>query len=450
MKIKTQARLLVASIVLVPLLITLTNVVHGFFNIGSVTTLPIFEEIPALSEKNISSDEWNSISRFVARTSNFGEVTVFTEDYYSLYSTNPEFISGVYSDRESVLSLLEGGTEASTYIFTTRNLGESRIFTLTKAISPLTRLKTPFFFIPFIVIFVFSTLLTILSIVLAIFITRTITHSVQVLEDSTRRISEGELDLTIVAKGSNEIISLTKSLNKMRDALKDDERRRSRFIMGVTHDLKTPLALIKGYAEAIEDGVAEDSVSRTEAIGIITAKAEQLEEMIDDLVSYVRMETGEWKTQLQHINLPVFLHNLAKILKNDVELLQHTLLYEIDLPKDISIPLDEKLVLRAFENIIHNAIRYTPAESVVRLVAAFIENKVEITISDNGHGIDKDDIPHIFEMFYRGSFSRREQGMGLGLAVVKWVMDYHGWTISVSSEKDKGTCFYISIPYQQV
>jgi signal transduction histidine kinase len=221
--------------------------------------------------------------------------------------------------------------------------------------------------------------------------------------------------------------------------------------MGITHDLKTPLALIKGYAEAIGDGVTEDSVSRTTAVGIITSKADQLEAMINDLINYVRMETGEWRSRLEHINLPDFLQNLAKDFNNDVEVLHHTLTYDINLPENISVPMDERLVIRAFENLTHNAVRYTPHGSVIRLSAVRLENSagsaiVELTVSDNGPGIDKEDLPHVFEMFYRGSSSRREQGMGLGLAVVKWVVDYHGWSVSASQGKEKGACFTITIP----
>jgi signal transduction histidine kinase len=163
------------------------------------------------------------------------------------------------------------------------------------------------------------------------------------------------------------------------------------------------------------------------------------------------METGEWRTQLEDINLTVFLQNMVKTLNTDVELLHHALIHEINLPKKILVPLDERLALRAFENLIHNAVRYTPNGAVIRLHAVRLENSagsagVELTISDNGPGIDKDDLPYIFEMFYRGSSSRHEQGMGLGLAVVKWVADYHCWSISVSSQKGKGTCFTIGIP----
>jgi len=130
----------------------------------------------------------------------------------------------------------------------------------------------------------------------------------------------------------------------------------------------------------------------------------------------------------------------------DVEVLHHELIPDIVIPENIIISMDEKLVYRAIENLIHNAVRYTPAGSVIRFTVIPEEKGIEIVISDNGMGIEKEDLPHVFEMFYRGSSSRREQGLGLGLAVVKWVIDYHGWSISVFSEKGKGTSFTINIP----
>jgi signal transduction histidine kinase len=281
---------------------------------------------------------------------------------------------------------------------------------------------------------------------MSIITTQNITRSVKVLENATRRIADGELDLSVDIKGSNEIISLTNSLNKMRDALKEDERRRSRFIMGITHDLKTPLALIKGYAEAIEDGMTDDPVSRAEATGIISTKADQLELMINDLINYVRMETGEWRMQWNNVNISHFLQNAVKTLSMDVELLHHELVCDIALPEDILVSMDERLIYRVLENLIHNAVRYSSEGSVIRIAAVSAEKCIEVIVSDSGLGIDNEDLPHVFEMFYRGSSSRREQGMGLGLAVVKWVLDYHGWSIAVLSEKDKGTVFTITIP----
>ena len=110
--------------------------------------------------------------------------------------------------------------------------------------------------------------------------------------------------------------------------------------------------------------------------------------------------------------------------------------------------MNERLVLRALENLVNNAIRYTPNGSVISLDASSAGSRdgaaVQIMVSDNGPGIDEADLPHIFEMFYRGTSSRREQGMGMGLAVAKWVADSHGWSISARS--GRGACFCITVP----
>jgi signal transduction histidine kinase len=382
----------------------------------------------------------------VARSRRIGEVAVFRDDFLVLYSTIPEFIPGLIVTRDNILPLFDEEIEPFTYILTSRNMVENRIYVLTNATYPQARSRVPPFFVPFFYILILFLLLTIFAIGMSITITRTITRSVQVLENATRRISEGELDFNVDVKGSNEITSLTKSLNKMRHTLKEEELRRSRFIMGITHDLKTPLALIKGYAEALEDGITEDPASRSGAVKIIASKADQLEGMINDLIDFVRMETGEWRTQLNQINLTAFLKELAKSYSTDVALLHHTLVYEIALPDLLSVSMDERLALRALENLINNAIRHTPAGSIIRLDAVQTRNAVELSVSDNGPGIDKEDLPNVFEMFYRGSLSRREQGMGMGLAVVKWVTNYHGWSISVSAAKGEGTNFTITIP----
>jgi signal transduction histidine kinase len=281
---------------------------------------------------------------------------------------------------------------------------------------------------------------------MSLLIARSVTKSIMVLENATKRIASGELDLEIAVKGSNEITSLTDSLNKMRNALKEEERRRYRFIMGVTHDLKTPLALIKAYNEAIEDGITADPATGTAATKIIDAKVDQLEGMINNLIEFVRMDTGEWRGLLKSTNISAFLRQSAKVFSIDAELLHHEFKFHSTLNSDIVVPMDERLAQRMLENIVNNAIRYTPDGSIISLEAAVADNAVRLRVSDNGPGIDSADLPHIFEMFYRGSSSRREQGLGLGLAVAKWVADCHGWPISASSKKGQGVYFTIVIP----
>ena len=443
MKIQTQAGLLVAGIIAVPILIILTVAIYRLFLSDDVVhNVPAYNEISAMLEEHINPRDWDSLARGIARSSNIGDVVIFRDDFLVLYSEIPEFSQGVLTSWEKILPLLEN----QRFIFNSIGLQENQGYILINLRGHSFKEGLVRFFTPALIGMFFLGILIIFAICMSIIITRTITHSVKVLENATLRIAEGELDFKVEAKGNNEIISLTNSLNKMRDTLKEDELRRSRLIMGITHDLKTPLALIKGYAEAIEDGITENPFSRSGSAEIIIEKADQLEGMINDLINYVHLETGEWRSRLDDVNLTFFLQNLAKNFYNDVELLQHTLIHDINLPDNVSVPLDERLVLRAFENLIHNAVRYSPHGSIIHLAAVKHGNTVEIKISDNGPGLDNNDISHIFEIFYRGSSSRREQGIGLGLTVVKWVVDYHGWSIQVSSEKGKGTCFVITIP----
>jgi signal transduction histidine kinase len=466
MKIQTQSWFLVSGIVLVPLLMILSYAVFQQLFVRSDTyVLPEYEEISSLLNKKTSARDWESVRYVTRRFQNLGKTAVFRDDYYVLYSTLPEFTTGLPSAREEVRAFLDTFNQMEDYTFVTLNMKETRVFILNRAIRPPNIFRSvlplpavsvpdqlyfsghpPPFFIPSILIITFIALLIVFAICMSIIITRSITGSVKVLEDTTRRIAEGELDLNVVVKGSNEIISLTNSLNKMRKALMEKELRRSRLIMGISHDLKTPLALIKGYAEAIEDGVVEDTVSRSDAAKIIIEKAGQLEDMIQELVKFVRMGSGEWRGQLHKINITGFLKKFTAAIKKDIEVFNHEFISEISLPENLPVLMDEKLTQRALQNIINNAVRYTPKGSVISLAAVLAGNAVELTINDNGPGIDKEDLPHIFEMFYRGTSSRREQGMGLGLSMVKWVVEYHNWSIFASSEKDHGACFTITIP----
>ncbi|MCL2215181.1 MAG: HAMP domain-containing histidine kinase [Treponema sp.] len=442
MKIQTQTRILIFSIVAVPLFVILTQVVYRqFISEDVIFGLPAYDDVSAMLEEHISPEYWDSISRNIVRFRQFGDVVILRNDFFVIYSEIPYFSPNVYITWENIAPFMED----QRFIFS--SIGKEKKYGYILVEIKSQAIKDSFFpfFVHALIGIIVIGILIIVAICMSIVIARTINNSIKVLENTTRRIAEGELDLKVDVKGSNEIISLTKSLNKMRDALKEDELRRSRFIMGVTHDLKTPLALIKGYAEAIEDGVIEAPESRANAAEIIIEKTDQLEDMINDLISYVRLETGELRTQLDNVNLTAFLQKLANTLSNDVELLHHTFISEINLPHKTSVPMDEKLIIRAFENLVHNAVRYTPDGSVIRLTAVPLKYGAEITVSDNGPGLDKGDLPHIFEMFYRGSSSRREQGLGLGLAVVKWVMDYHGWLITVSSEQG-GTKFTITVP----
>ena len=447
MKIQTQFRLMIAGIIAIPVICIGSISIYSHFVWGQEQAkITAYGDTSAILEQ-IDVEDRKEISRFIAGIQAVGTLAFFDKKFLVLYSTMPEFTTNTVAARETVFALITGEDRQYSYSFESPDWVNFEGYVLIRRNSGRERsFPRPFLF-PMIMLPGLFLLLIAFPISISLRIARSIIKSVMVLEDATRRVAGGELDVAVTIKGSNEITSLTRSLNKMRNALREEELRRYRFIMGVTHDLKTPLALIKAYAEGIEDGITEDPATHTGALEIINAKVDQLEGMINDLLEFVRMDSGEWRGQLTPVDLGAFLRASAKAFSLDAELFHHEFRSNIALPGSIYVPLDERLVSRALENLVNNAIRYTPDGSWVSLSAALTGDAVVITVRDNGPGIDPADLPHIFEMFYRGTGSRREQGMGLGLAVVKWVADCHGWKIS--AEPDGGARFTIGIPYSE-
>jgi signal transduction histidine kinase len=275
---------------------------------------------------------------------------------------------------------------------------------------------------------------------------RSITRSVLALEDATRRVAAGELDVPIAVEGSNEIASLARSLNLLREEIREDNARRARFIMGISHDLKTPLSLVKGYAEALEEDLEGASAESRSHLGIIQSKADQLEGMIDDLIDFERVDTGEWSRGLSAVDLGRFLSDFARRAVADAELLGREMRWDVEIPSPASVRMDERLVTRVLENLVNNAIRYTHEGGKIELAAATEAGAYAVTVSDDGPGISSEDLPRIFEPFYRGSSSRLEEGMGLGLSIVKTVVESHGWAIEAGTRDEGGAAFTIRVP----
>ena len=294
----------------------------------------------------------------------------------------------------------------------------------------------------------FAALLVILlfSVTMSLLIVRSITRSVAMLEKAARRIANGELDLAVDVKNSNEITSLSNSLNKMRNAFKEEERRRFFFIMGITHDLKTPLSLIRVNAEAVEDGTITDAEEQKRSMNIIMDKVDELEGMINNLLDFVRLGSDKSGHKPEITNLRNFLSSYVERVALNGSLLRRKVVSDIDIPDKLAVEMDSHLIQRALDNITSNSFRYTPEGSCLSIAAQLAGNAVKLTFSDNGEGIKEKDLPYIFDPFYRGSPSREDQGLGFGLTVTKSIVESHGWKLGVSSSPGRGASFVITIP----
>jgi len=283
------------------------------------------------------------------------------------------------------------------------------------------------------------------SVVMAFLIMKSINRSIRKLESATRRVAEGDLDFALKAQGNDEFSSLTRSFEAMRTALKENKGQRARFLMGISHDLKTPLTSIEGYLEAIIDGYADNPEQLEKYISIIRQKSGLLEERIIQLIDLAKMETGEWTHKKEEFALGQFLDTMAAGYGEDASVLKRSFRSNIALPKDFTVIGDKKMLTRAFENLIYNAIQYTREGDTIALEARVMDGGAVISFIDTGIGIPKTELSKIFEPFYRGTPSRREQGTGLGLSVAKSILNSHGWSIDVVSDPGKGSTFHIRV-----
>jgi signal transduction histidine kinase len=298
---------------------------------------------------------------------------------------------------------------------------------------------------------VFILVFELICITMVVNLSNTISRSITVLEKNTTRIANGELNLKIEQlhnHESNEITSLTESLDKMRRSLKEEEERRTRFIMGISHDLRTPVAVIKGYTEALSDKVLDDPTEIHTALEIINTKTNQLETMIESLISFVKLNNREWRDKLVPQPIEPVLTEFVKGAIMTGEVFKRNVTSSIEISPSRTVPLDKMLFQRALENIFSNALRYTKDNDSIAITATETAKDIIVKISDTGCGIAEKDREHIFDLFYRGTNSRREEGMGIGLAVVKNIIDTHGWTISIDTKTNEGSSFIIKIPIE--
>ena len=291
-----------------------------------------------------------------------------------------------------------------------------------------------------------------ICIILIILISKNIFNSIEKLEKQTQAIANGNLDVKIdisEEQQNNEITTITSSLEKMRISLLEAQNRKYKFIMGLSHDLRTPVSIIKGYTEAIHDGIITDKDEINNSLELINTKTTQLEEMIETLLSYIKLNNIELRNKFIPQSITEFISSFAKSAEITGNIFKRTVSLNIDLPYDVKIPFDAQLVNRAFENIFSNAIRYTKENDSI-FISSYINSRSKVivfSIKDTGAGIRKEDLNNIFELFYRGTSSRREEGLGIGLSVVKNIIETHGWKITVHSKLNEGSDFVITIPF---
>jgi two-component system phosphate regulon sensor histidine kinase PhoR len=233
--------------------------------------------------------------------------------------------------------------------------------------------------------------------------------------------------------------------------LKKLEKMRVEFVANVSHELKTPLASIKGFVETLKDGAVDEPETAKRFLGIIEKHANRLDNLINDLLSLSKIESRETPLELKKIRLLPLLKKITANLEERIREKNHSLDLRVE-QEELELVADEPLLDQAVTNLLDNAIKYTPNGGRLSISAGVNGGRVELSVGDTGIGIPEQDLPRIFERFYRVDKARSREmgGTGLGLAIVKHIMLAHGGEARVESQLGSGSTFTLSFPIRRV
>lgn len=229
--------------------------------------------------------------------------------------------------------------------------------------------------------------------------------------------------------------------------LKKLERLRSEFVANVSHELKTPLTLIKGFAETLGDGAINDAEKAKKFLGIIQKHAQHLENLVDDLLSLSAIESKEVIFNFEKTEIEPLLQTTVSLYKEQIRQRQQLIFINVA-PNLPVIFVDQFRLGQVFANLLNNAIKFTPTGGTIRINAYKDGEFVRIEFKDSGIGIEPQHIERIFERFYRVDKGRSRElgGTGLGLAIVKHIVQSHNGKVTVESELEKGSTFSVFLP----
>jgi len=269
-----------------------------------------------------------------------------------------------------------------------------------------------------------------------------ILRPLRALSRATDRIAEGDMPDHVTLRTHDELSRLGDSFNHMLESLKRSETVRQTMTADIAHELRTPVTIIQGTLEAILDGIYDAS---EESIAPIYEETLHLGRLIDDLRDLALAEAGELGLEKEFVDIAELIQQVSETVFLSHE---HAPNLHLDMPQPLpKIPLDRKRFRQVIANLLSNAIRHTPADGDVTVRAHNINGRIEMSVSDTGPGIGEEDLPHLFERFYRGDPARgRSAGSGLGLAIVKQWVEAHNGTIEVENRNSGGARFIIRLP----
>ncbi len=304
-------------------------------------------------------------------------------------------------------------------------------------------------------IYAFILVLCLTSILLTHWIQRGIFTPINQLNTAMQNIAEGNLEYMLPTEEKGEIGELYRNYEDMRLRLKEStdekfehEQKNKELVSNISHDLKTPITSIKGYVEGIMDGVADTPEKMNKYIKTIYDKANDMDRLINELTTYSGIDNNRIPYTFRRINVADYFGDCIEEVGLDLESKNIQLNYEALIEPSTQIIADPEQLKRVINNIISNSVKYINKDKGVIDIRILDElDAIRVEIEDNGMGIAAKDLPNIFERFYRTDASRNSSkgGSGIGLSIVKKIIEDHGGYIWATSKEDEGTCMHFVI-----
>ena len=280
------------------------------------------------------------------------------------------------------------------------------------------------------------------GLLLSVFLFRRVVDPVREMEAMAASIAAGDYGARVSARSDDELGALADSLNRMAESLATLERLRKDLVANVAHELRTPLTNLRGYLEAIREGVAPAS---TETIGSLHEDVMRLVRLVDALHALTLLDARLPRLQLEDVDLRTLLDRVVD--RYRAQFVAREIAVEKQLTATGRVRADRDLISQAAQNLLDNALKYTPEGGQVAVATSSANGVIRIAVSNTGGGIAREDLPFIFERFFRGekSRSRESGGAGIGLAIVKEVAGVHGGQVGADSA-DGLTTVWFTVP----
>jgi signal transduction histidine kinase len=293
---------------------------------------------------------------------------------------------------------------------------------------------------------VYATLVGLLvAVIMGVLLALTLVRPLRALTTAAQNITQGHLEQEVKVTSSDEIGQLAHSFNQMSQEVARVNLLRRQMTADIAHDLRTPLTVIAGYIEAMQDGVLQPTPER---LALIYDEIRRLQDLVGDLRTLSLADSGELSIHPQQLSPRYLLERAIAPYERHIQ--EQKIVLQTQANENLpEIWVDESRMMQIFGNLISNALRYTPEEGMITLTANKVEETIEMTIQDTGKGIAAEDLAHIFERFFRSDpsrFTESGESSGLGLAIAKALVEAQGGKISAESEIGMGTTIRLVFP----